>query len=335
MRPTRRGIGAVVLLVATVAMAVQFGSRQLGAIVIPVVVVCLGAVIQIALTGRPAVERVVPDAGHIGETKPVRLRFDVSSPVAARVVDETPAAVGATGNVFDTTIGDDVLEYDVEYLARGEHELGPLTVTVTDVLALAERTYTYSMYDSVLVYPRVYTLTGATRHDLNLLPEGGFDHNREEFDRLREYDRGDSLRDVHWKSSAKRPTDDLVVKEFLAETDLGDVRIAAEAADGLDDDMAEAAASIALYLLDSGIAVGIATPNGELEVAAGADQRERLLNLLATVGPGQVPEHYREQADINITASEGTAVSVRMEDSEVPFEQFVSDDIPSSREVAA
>ena len=335
MRLTRRGLGAVVLLVVTIAMAVQFGSRQLGAIVIPVAVACLGAVIQIALTGRPEVERIVPEAGHIGETKPVRLRFDVSSPVAARVVDETPSALGARGNDFDTTVGDTVLEYDVEYLARGEHELGPLTVTVTDVLALAERSYSYSMYDSVLVYPRVYTLTGSTRHDLNLLPEGGFDHNREEFDRLREYDRGDSLRDVHWKSSAKRPTDDLVVKEFLAETDLGDVRIAAEAAEGWDDDMAEAAASIALYLLDNGIAVGIATPNGELEVAAGADQRERLLSLLATVGPGQVPEHYSEEADIRITASEGTGVSVRMQDTEVPFEQFMDDEVAPGREVTA
>lgn len=335
MRLTRRGIGAVVLVVATVAMAVQFGSRQLGAIVIPVVVACLGAVIQIALTGRPDVERVVPEAGHIGESKPVRLRFDVSSPVAARVVDEVPGSLRAEGNAFETTVGDTVLEYDVEYLARGEHDLGPLSVTVTDVLALAERTYTYSMYDTVLVYPRVYTLTGSTRHDLNLLPEGAFDTNREEFDRLREYDRGDSLRDVHWKSSAKRPADDLVVKEFLAETDLGDVRIAAEAADGWDDDMAEAAASIALYLLDNGIAVGIATPNGELDVAAGADQRERLLGLLATVGPGQVPEHYRDEADIRITASEGTGVTVVFRENEVPFEQFLSDDVASGGEVVA
>lgn len=335
MRLTRRGIGAIVLLVVSVAMAVQFGSRQLGAIIIPVGVAVLGAVIQLAVTGRPDVERVVPGAGHIGETKPVRLRFDVSSPVAARVIDETTPAVRSEGNAFETTVGETDLEYDVEYLARGEHELGPLTVTVTDVLALAERSYTYSMYDTVLVYPRVYTLTGSTRHDLNLLPEGAFDHDREEFDRLREYDRGDSLRDVHWKSSAKRPTDDLVVKEFLAESDLGDVRMTAEAAEHWDDEMAEAAASIALYLLDNGIAVGIVTPNGELPVATGSDHRERLLRLLATVGPGQVPEHYREDADVRITASDATGVSVRMQDSEVPFEQFVGDDVPPSGEVAA
>ncbi|WP_439028592.1 DUF58 domain-containing protein [Haloarchaeobius sp. DT45] len=322
---TRRGIGAVALVVITGAMAIRFGSRQLGAIIIPVVVAVLGAGIQLYLTGRPEVSRRLPDEGYIGETKTVGLAFDLSSPVGARVVDDVPAGLRATGNEFDTTIGTNELTYEIEYLFRGHHELGPLSVTVRDVLGLAERTYTYSMHDTVLVYPRVYTLTGTTRHDLNLLPEGSPEYNREEFDSLREYARGDSLRDVHWKSSAKRPQDDLVVKEFIAEDDLGDVRIAAEAADGWDDEMAEAAASIAMYLLDAGIAVGLAAPNGDLPVSAGADQREAILHRLATVGPGQVPESYREEADIVIVASETTGVSVQMQDSEVPFEAFVGD----------
>ncbi|WP_435344617.1 DUF58 domain-containing protein [Haloarchaeobius sp. HRN-SO-5] len=332
---TKRGLGTVAVVVVLVAMAVQFGARQLGAIVLPLFIALLGAVIQMVLTGRPDVERVLPDAGHIGERKRVGLTFDVASPVAASVHDELPPAVDGEGNEFETTIGRTEHDYGVEYRVRGEHELGPLTVTVTDVLGLAERSYTYSMPDTVLVYPRVYTLTGSTRHELNLLPEGAFDTNREEFDRLREYDRSDSLRDVHWKSSAKRPADDLVVKEFLAENDLGDVRIAAEAAEGWDDEMAEAAASIALYLLDNGIAVGLASPNGELDVAAGADQRERLLRQLATVGPGQVPDHYRENADVVITASDEARVSVRLPGHEVPFETFVGDDVPPGGEVAA
>ncbi|WP_267642094.1 DUF58 domain-containing protein [Haloarchaeobius amylolyticus] len=334
---TRRGIGAIALVVLTSAMAIRFGSRQLGAIIIPVVVALLGAGIQLYMTGRPEVTRKVPDDGYIGETKPVRLVFDLSSPVGARVVDDVPTGVRAAGNEFDTTIGDNELTYEIEYLFRGQHELGPLSVTVRDVLGLTERTYTYSMHDTVLVYPRVYTLTGATRHDLNLLPEGSPEHNREEFDSLREYARGDSLRDVHWKSSAKRTGDDLVVKEFIAEDDLGDVKIAAEAADGWDDEMAEAAASIALYLLDAGIAVGLAAPNGDLPVDAGADQREAILHRLATVGPGQVPESYREEADIVIVASENTGVSVEMRESTVPFESFVGDatTAAAAREVSA
>ncbi|WP_435362894.1 DUF58 domain-containing protein [Haloarchaeobius sp. DYHT-AS-18] len=320
---TRRGIGAVVLVVVTSVMAVRFGSRQLGAIIIPVVVALLGAGIQLYMTGRPEVRRKLPDEGYIGEMKEVGLEFNLSSPVGARVVDDIPAGLRAVGNEFDTTIGSNELTYEIEYLFRGHHELGPLSVTVRDVLGLTERTYTYSMHDTVLVYPRVYTLTGATRHDLNLLPEGSPEHNREEFDSLREYARGDSLRDVHWKSSAKRPADDLVVKEFIAEDDLGDVKIAAEAADGWDDEMAEAAASIALYLLDAGIAVGLAAPNGDLPVGTGADQREAILHNLATVGPGQVPESYREEADIVIVASENTGVSVEMQNGTVPFDSFV------------
>jgi uncharacterized protein (DUF58 family) len=332
---TRRGLGAVAIVVVGTTMAIQFGSRQLGAIILPVLVALVGAVIQIYFTGRPTVTRTVPDPGYIGETKPVRLAFDVTSPVAATVFDETPSGVRGIGNVFDTTIGDRELAYEVEYRSRGEHEFGRLSVTVRDVLGLAARAYILNVPDTVLVYPRVYTLTGATRHDLNLLPEGSPVHNRDEFDRLREYDRGDSLRDVHWKSSAKRPENDLVVKEFVANEDLGDVRIAAEAAVGWDDEMAEAAASVAVYLLENGIDVGLAASNGELPVSTGADQREAILTRLATVGPGQVPESYREDADIHIVASEETGVSVRLRDRSVPFETFLGDDAVASSGAAA
>ncbi|WP_435361037.1 DUF58 domain-containing protein [Haloarchaeobius sp. DFWS5] len=323
---TKRGIGATLVVVAGIAMAVQFGSRQLGAIVIPVLVALLGAGIQLVITGRPEVTRRLPDEGFIGEKRTVGLQFDLSSPVGARVHDEVPAGLRGIGTTIDGTIGSNELTYEIEYLHRGEHALGPLTVTVRDVLGLAERTFTYSMRDTVLVYPQVYTLTGSTRHDLNLLPEGSPEHNREEFDALREYARGDSLRDVHWKSSAKRPEDDLVVKEFIAENDLGDVRIAAEAADDWDDEMAEAAASIALYLLDAGIAIGLTTPAGEIDIDVGADHREGVLRTLATVGPGQVPDSYRDEADIVIVASEQSGITVRLTDSEVPFDTFVGDE---------
>ncbi|WP_435334885.1 DUF58 domain-containing protein [Haloarchaeobius sp. TZWWS8] len=336
MKLTRRGIGATVVVVVGIAMAVQFGSRQLGAIIIPIVVALLGAVIQLVITGQPTLSRRVPKEGYIGEEREVGISFDVSSPVSASVYDELPEGLESANNGFDATIGTGELGYDVEYLSRGEHVLGPLTLTVRDVLGLAERSYTYTTRDTVLVYPQVYSLTGATRHDLNLLPEGAPEHNREEFDSLREYNRGDSLRDVHWKSSAKRLDDDLVVKEFIAENDLGDVRIAAEAADGWDDEMAEATASIALYLLDAGINVDLATPAGEVHVGPGGDDRDELLRHLATVGPGQVPESYHDEADVVIVASEQTDVTIRLRDSEVPFETFLGDDSTAAEtEVAA
>jgi uncharacterized protein (DUF58 family) len=226
---------------------------------------------------------------------------------------------------FEATLGTSDLTYDVTYLERGEHALGPLSVSIVDVLGLATAELSYGGRDTVLVYPRVYALTGATRHDLNLLPEGGFEHNREEFDRLREYDRGDSLRDVHWKSSAKRAAEDLVVKEFVSEEDIGDVQIACESAAGWDDHVADATASIALYRLDSGIRVGLSASNGQLETNAGAKHRGALLRLLGRMGPGQVPDEHRERGDVVVTGSDGTGVRVEMQERSVPFSAFVGE----------
>jgi len=311
------------VVVLGVIASFVFGAQALGVIVLPVLVAVVGAVVQVRRAGRPAVTRHVPEPGFIDETKQVTLSFDVSSPVAATVEDHADAGLAIHDGRFEATLGTTDLTYDVTYTARGRHDLGPLSVCIVDVLGLAEGEQTYGALDSVLVFPRVYALTGSTRHELNLLPEGGFEHNREEFDRLREYDRGDSLRDVHWKSSAKRAADDLVVKEFVSEEDVGDVTIACESAMGWDDHVAEATASIALYLLDSGIRVGLSAPNGELETDAGADQREAILSLLATVGPGQVPEEHRSRATVVVTGSESTGVRVEMPEREVPFSSFV------------
>ncbi|WP_323674526.1 DUF58 domain-containing protein [Halorubellus sp. PRR65] len=334
MRLTRRGKAGLVVVVLGVVMARVFGAQALGVIVIPVLVAVVGAAVQVRRAGRPDVTRRVPDPGFIDETKRVTLSFDVGSPVAATVEDHADAGLELDGAYFEATLGTRDLAYDATYCDRGEHDFGPLSVRIVDVLGLAEAEHRYGHRDSVLVYPRVYALTGSTRHDLNLLPEGGFEHNREEFENLREYDRGDSLRDVHWKSSAKRAADDLVVKQFVSEEDVGDVHIACESADGWDDHVAEATASIALYLLDSGIRVGLSAPNGELEADAGADQREALLALLATVGPGKVPDEHRERANVVVTGSESTGVRVEMADREVPFSSFVRDE-PTREEVRA
>ena len=303
-----------------------FGAQALGVIVIPVLVAVVGAGVQVRRAGRPAVTRRVPEPGFIDETKTVTLSFDVSSPVAATVEDDGDVGLELHDASFEATLGTGELSYDVTYRERGEHDFGPLSVRVVDVLGLAEAEHAYGHRDRVLVYPRVYALTGSTRHELNLLPEGGFEHNREEFDSLREYDRGDSLRDVHWKSSAKRAANDLVVKQFVSEEDVGDVHIACESADGWDDHVAEATASIALYLLDSGIRVGLSAPNGELPVDAGGDHREAMLALLATTGPGKVPAEHRSRANVVVTGSESAGVRVEMPEREVPFSSFVQDE---------
>ena len=139
-----------------------------------------------------------------------------------------------------------------------------------------------------------------------------FSDDREQFDELREYVPGDSLRNVHWASSAKR--DELVVMEFDAAIDVAGLAIAAGSTAGYADEMAAAAASVATTLLDAGLAVSLSLPDGEIERDGGESQRERVLAALARTGHGRVDT----DADIRVFAdADGTSITI--EDREVPF----------------
>jgi uncharacterized protein (DUF58 family) len=92
---------------------------------------------------------------------------------------------------------------------RGRFELGPLRATVSDPFGLASHTKRVLGTEEVIVFPRV--------HELMSLPETGGDepdrdqpraHGRldpgGEFLNLRDYEPGDDLRRVHWRSTARR-----------------------------------------------------------------------------------------------------------------------------------
>jgi len=156
--------------------------------------------------------------------------------------------------------------------------------------------------------------------------------------------RGDALRDVHWKSSAKRG--DLMVREFTAEADPDQVRVvagvdpgseganteratasepttaageAADTADDAADTMAEAAATVCLSLLRGGASVALTTPSGRVEAAPGATRP--LLDHLAVAGAGPVPTR---EADVAVVADAESA-SVRFDGREHRLEELTTD----------
>lgn len=313
---TRRGWGALAVVAGSIAIAALFGAGgcgvpgegcSLNAVAIPLTLGVVAAGVAAYRASPPDPDRRPPGDGFVGETRTVTLEFDTDAPVTGRVHDGVPGGTSAVGNDVETTIGARPIEYELTYEGRGVHRLGPVSVTVRDVLGLVERSFETPLYHETVAYPRVYDLAGATRTELAMLAGSALDREREEFDRLREYEEGDSLRDVHWKSSAKRPQDDLVVKEFVAEDEVGDVVVAAGAAEGEADAMAEAVASVAIHLLKVGIEVGVVVPDGRIDPGAGLEHRTRLLELLARTGPGDVPGDDRP-ADVTVRAVPGKVV---------------------------
>jgi uncharacterized protein (DUF58 family) len=309
MRPTRRAVGLVALVVVALWLAATFGARSLNALVVPALVALVAAAVQLLLADRPTVTRKPPTAGFPGDSRRVELTIETDDPLTARIAEEIGEGLDSTFDSARVSVPTTV-DYDIDLRWRGEHRLGPLALTVTDALGLFSRTFEYPRRTSVLVYPELRDV-----EDTGIA--GGFAERadeRERFDGLREYVPGDSLRDVHWKSSAKR--DDLVVMEFDGTRELTGLSIAAEATAGHADEMASAAASVAVSLLDAGFAVELCYPDGDVERAGGEPQRERVLGALARTGPGRA----ERETDIRVLADDrGTRLTV--EGRELPFER--------------
>ncbi|WP_135819935.1 DUF58 domain-containing protein [Halostella litorea] len=327
---TRRGWGLLGVVVGCLAMATAYGARSLNAVMVPGLIALVAAVVQVARADRPSVTRGVPADGFVGERRTVTVDVAADAAAAGVVTDRLDAGLGGGTVTRETTVGGTV-SYDVTLEARGEHRLGPASVAVTDVLGLARRAFDYRDTDTLLAYPPVYGLTRGSLPYGAAATAGG----REEFDHLREYDRGDSTGDVHWKSSAKRPDDELLVREFVGD-EPDAVSVVAETADDARpqaDAMATAAASVSLGLLDRGVPVAVDAPAGNVPAGDGPDHRTAVLSLLARTGPGSVPADRRRDADVVVTATDG-GVDVAFADRRTTFDALVAGE-PTERAAEA
>lgn len=298
MRLTRRGWAVVVAVAAGLLMAWWFGARSLNAVVAPGLVALAAGWLQLRRAPDPTVTRSSPAPGFPGERRTVDL--SVETALNAEVSEEGGGGLRLV-DADRSIAGSAEIQYAFGLVRRGEHALGPAHVTVRDSLGLFAADHTVAGRTSVLVYPDVKPVAAARAFD-RLVDESGTP-DRQAFERLREYVPGDALRDVHWKSSAKRADDELVVTEF-ADEDRGGVTVAAEAAAGRADEMAAIAASIALHLLDADVEVDVVCPGGSVQGATGEEGRDLVLDLFARTPGGRVGGDVRASADVTVEATD-------------------------------
>jgi uncharacterized protein (DUF58 family) len=317
MSITRRGIVVVVVIALSLAMSYQFGGRALNAIVVPAAIALVAGAIQSTRLSKPEVERSQPAPGFPGETRTVSLSIDGTNTASASITDAVGDGLLTENTHFEASVPG-TITYDIEYDRRGEHELGPVTVSVRDMFGLFERTFSYPLITRTLVYPRLEDLSDEARHTLNLLFDEAAVISRQEFDSLREYVPGDPLRDIHWKTSAKRDGD-LLVAEFIGEAEEDGLSIVAEGDAGRADEMACAAASVAAYVLDSGLSCDVTAPGGHVTRARGDTQRTRVLTLFAQTPAGGVATARREAADVLVSATGDGPTTLSLRDRELTF----------------
>ena len=194
-----------------------------------------------------------------------------------------PLAAGATARAA----------YRVPTRRRGRYRVGPLSLSATDPFGLARRVLPSVADSDVLVRPRVDDIVAPVAVGSRVAGESDLPAPRamvsdlgDEFLTLREYELGDDLRRVHWRSTAR--TGDLMIRQNEARWRSRAAVVLDVHPDGHDPESFEVAvgavASIVTRLVRLQRRVEVATSAGEF-LGTGGDPRHDVIDRLATVGP--------------------------------------------------
>jgi len=239
-----------------------------------------------------------PDRAPVGTSARVVLRLQNMSrlPTGTMLLeDRLPYALGNRPRLVIERLGaqrSTSVAYTVRADVRGRYEIGPLVVRLTDPFGLCELTRAFPSVDKLTVIPQVHPLPA-----VRLAGEfGGSGDSRarsvavhgEDDTATREYRRGDDLRRVHWRSTAR--VGELMVRreeqpwESRA-TVLLDTRATPHRGDGPTASFewaVSAAASVAVHLREAGYRVRLVSDEIDLD-AVEAGGEGPLLDQLALV----------------------------------------------------
>lgn len=221
--PTTRGWALLGAGLALVVLWWLLGDEEL---LLTGVFFILGAVAGVAYVRRHAPDlrigrRLGTTAVHNGDTVQVTLTLRNPGGHSIRnlsVIDEVERLGIASFEIDGITRGETVTAtYRVLCRPRGVYQVGPARATSSDPLRLAELSAPDGPADQLIVYPTVEILEGfpIVRGQDPSMAASRPEHSQrggEDFYTLREYQRGDDLRRVHWPSSAK--TDQLMIRQL-------------------------------------------------------------------------------------------------------------------------
>src|SRR5512132_1823453 len=217
---TARGRCVLGLGLGVYLAAWAFGSKPLYPVATGLLLVVGVAWAWVRLANRPfRVRRGWGDREHLeGDDVPVVVELDASASVlpAAATLVERVGRLGGQRHALRRHGRRLSVRYVLSRLARGRDAFEDVRVEIADPFGLESVAVALPAPGALLVYPRLVRLerlfseTGAPAHDgrrLLLRRHTGF-----ELHSVREYEQGESLRRVHWPSTARRGQ--LMVKEL-------------------------------------------------------------------------------------------------------------------------
>jgi len=302
---TLRGRAFLAAGVTAVVCAVLLGQSSLTRIGILVAALPLIAAFVIgrrrfSVSLRRDVQPRLVTAGQPARVD-IGLRNEGRAGVGALLVeDQVPYALGSRPRFVLQGLGREwerSVAYGLRSDVRGRFEIGPLTVRVADPFGLVEVRRTLPGTASLVVTPRTVDLppipivagwSGSGEHRPQAYAAGSAEDVS-----VREYRRGDELRRVHWRSSAR--VGDLMVRREeqpweARATVLLDNRLRSHRGQGLGSSFelgVVAAASVVVHLDRHGYAVRLATADGAL--GESGEPATAVLERLALLGTTQHP----------------------------------------------
>jgi len=198
-----------------------------GTIVIAVLVVLaiVDAILLFRSDDLSATRKINPVLSN-GDENEITLSIDntYTFPLKATVYDELPYQLNLRDQKFRTTLSplkQKEIAYTIEPKLRGEYDFGDIIIVILSPLRMIKRKYTLPAAQQVAVYPSYIHLNRYNLQNFKYYTRDlGAKKTRRvgqstEFEQIKDYVKGDDIRYINWKASAKRG--ELMVNQYTEE----------------------------------------------------------------------------------------------------------------------
>lgn len=191
-----------------------------------IALLCIDWLLLFVLPGKIIAERIAENKMSLSDENIIHISITNTHkiPLSITVLDELPYQFQERNFKLQAKIKPDTtneMQYSLRPTTRGEYEFGNIHVYVSSTILFIQKRYTSIQEKTIKVYPSYVQLK---KYQLHALPEkyvtttGRLLINKgssTEFDAIKEYNRGDDMRTINWKASARR--NHLMVNAYMDE----------------------------------------------------------------------------------------------------------------------
>jgi uncharacterized protein (DUF58 family) len=184
------------------------------------------AIFLFAYRGKPVAKRIIAERMSNGDKNPITLQVKNSYPFAIKLklIDELPEQFQSRNNFSEMVFKareEKKINFFLRPVERGEYHFGNIIMYASSLLGFLNRRFISDAKQAIPVYPSFFQMR---KYDLIARDaqtnEAGTKKLRKlglslEFEHVKEYTRGDDIRIINWKATARKGG--LMVNNYLDE----------------------------------------------------------------------------------------------------------------------